>query len=108
MKPLASKNAAREIKRMTKVIVTQFKPEKIILFGSHAWGEPDKESDIDFLIIKETKNRRKTRMGMDESLYPRDIPLDLLLYTPKQIEKKKYDFFIHHLTTKGRVLYEKK
>jgi predicted nucleotidyltransferase len=103
-----SKKTREEIKKMTRVIVSQFKPEKIILFGSHAWGEPDENSDVDLLVIKKTNNRWRTRNNMDGALYPRYTPLDLLVYTPKQVEKKyKEDFFIKKIIKEGAILYEK-
>ena len=51
------------IQRLAEVIAGTYKPEKIILFGSFAYGEPDEESDIDLLIIK------KTRKPFFERLY---------------------------------------
>jgi len=46
----------KEIKKITKQIVEKYKPEKIIIFGSFAWGKPSKDSDVDLFIIKNTKN----------------------------------------------------
>lgn len=105
----SSKSARHEIKRFTEVLVNQFDPEKIILFGSHAWGEPDEDSDVDLLIVKKTNNRWQTHREMDGALYPRTTSLDLLVYTPKQLEKKYKgeDFFIRKIIKQGSILYEK-
>ena len=43
----------KSVKNITDTIVREFKPEKVVLFGSYAWGKPTKNSDIDLLIVKD-------------------------------------------------------
>jgi predicted nucleotidyltransferase len=99
----------KEIKKWITKIVLAFEPEKIILFGSHAWGEPTKDSDVDLLVVKKTNNRLRTQMQISRTLYPRNIPLDLLVFTPKQFsgKKAKANMFLNEITEKGEILYEK-
>lgn len=99
----------QKIKKVVDKIVQEFQPEKIILFGSWAWGKPDKDSDVDLFIIKETENTRQTAREIDGSIFPRPFPMDLIVYTPKQVEKRKNmrDFFIRDILKKGKVLYAK-
>lgn len=52
-------DAQKEIKRITKQIVKNYNPEKIILFGSFAYGKPKPSSDIDLLIIKKSRKKKE-------------------------------------------------
>ena len=45
------------IRRIVDRVVAEYAPRQVILFGSYAHGTPDRDSDIDLLIVKETKNR---------------------------------------------------
>ena len=98
-----------KLKEITDKIVKEYKPEKIILFGSWAWGKPGLDSDVDLFVVKDTKNTRKTAQEIDGLIFPRPFPVDLIVYTPAQLEKRKKmnDFFIKDIITKGRVLYAK-
>ena len=90
-------------------IVRKYQPEKIILFGSFAWGKPNRDSDIDLLIIKKTKKRFLDRLFKVRNIVDGEIPLDVLVHTPKEIEKrlKLGDFFYREILERGKVLYEK-
>jgi predicted nucleotidyltransferase len=89
-------------------IARKFKPQKIILFGSYAYGKPKKESDVDMLVIMsfEGKGSHKATEILIET-DPR-FPIDLLVRTPDQIKRRLElgDFFIREITQKGKVLYE--
>ena len=86
-------------------IVKEFKPEKIILFGSRAWGTPRPDSDIDLFIVKESENTRATASAIDVAFFPRTFSMDLLVYTPKQLNARKKDLFIKKILKKGKKLY---
>lgn len=79
----------KEIKKITDAIAKKYKPEKIILFGSYAWGKPTKDSDVDLFVVKETKNTRKLAREIDDLLFPRLFPLDIIINTPIQVEERK-------------------
>lgn len=99
-----------KLKEMTEKIVAEFKPEKIILFGSRAWGVPGPDSDVDVLVVKETdRSTREVAREIDGAIFPRPFPLDLLVYRPDQVEEgqARGDFFIKNILTKGRILYAK-
>lgn len=92
-------------------IVTGIKPEKILLFGSYAYGQPTPDSDIDLLVIMETDARPADRVvTVSRLLRPRPFPLDILVRTPNEIEKalSDGDIFIQDIFYQGRVLYEKR
>ncbi len=92
-------------------IVSKLRPEKIILFGSYAYGNPTPDSDVDLLVIMKTKAREIDRyIAVSNILYPRQFPLDILVKTPREIEvesRKKGNFFLREILTKGKVLYER-
>ncbi|MDD3487345.1 MAG: nucleotidyltransferase domain-containing protein [Candidatus Moranbacteria bacterium] len=96
----------------TAIIVENLKkynPEKVILFGSWVWGKPKKDSDIDLLIVKDTKKNPYKRMPEARKfLHGIDFPFDVLVFTPKEIEERlrANDFFISEIINKGKVLYE--
>lgn len=100
-------NYEKQIKKITDDIVNRFQPEKIILFGSYAWGEPGPNSDIDLFIIKAAGDTRQLAREIDGFLFPRPFPIDLLVYHPDQVKKRQrmHDFFIEEILHKGKVLY---
>ena len=109
MPKIATKNISPEIKKITKKIVQEYNPEKIILFGSYAWGNPDDDSDLDLFIIKKSNKRRIDRARELRSiLFGNNFPpLDLFIYTPEEIKKRKKigDFFILDIIQKGKIIY---
>lgn len=92
-------------------IVSKLKPEKIILFGSYAYGNPTPDSDVDLLVIMKTKAKEIDRyVAVSNLLYPREFPVDILVKTPKEIEevsRKKRNFFMQEILSKGKVIYER-
>lgn len=97
------------IRQFTDTIVEKFKPDKLILFGSHAWGTPGPDSDIDLFVIKETENTRELARKIDGALFPRYTPLDLIVYRPSDADQAlvKGSLFVREIFSRGRVLYAK-
>ena len=86
-----------------------YEPEKVILFGSVARGETDEFSDIDLIVIKDTEERFFQRL-LDVTAYlPRDVTIDVLVYTPGEFEAmvKGGNPLIQQAMEEGQVLYEK-
>lgn len=100
-----------EIKKITDQIVKNYQPEKIILFGSYAWGKPTKDSDIDLFIVKGSRKRRIDReRELSKYLFGHDFPaMDILIYTPAETKKRLSikDPFIKDIISKGKLLYAK-
>ncbi len=91
-------------------IVKEYQPEKVILFGSYAYGAPDRDSDIDLLIIKDTQERpidRRVAVAKIVSDPKRIIPIEPIVLTPKEIDERLRigDQFIKQILQKGTVLY---
>ena len=101
----------RKLKEITEKIVKEYQPEKIILFGSWAWGTPHPDSDVDLLIVlRSSKPRLERERELNVILYPREMPLDLIVYTPDELEQsisKNRNLFIEDVIRNGRVLYAK-
>lgn len=104
------KEIEQKIQEIVQKIVKEFKPEKIILFGSWAWGNPSPDSDVDLFVVKETRDTRRTAREIDGALWGRTIPLDIVVYTPDSVKKglDGGDFFINDITKKGKLLYATK
>jgi predicted nucleotidyltransferase len=95
------------IRRFARRIAERFQPDKIILFGSYAYGQPHEESDVDLLVTMRTKN------AIDQSIriclaFEQEFSLDLIVRTPWQIERgfKDDDWFLREIVENGKVLYE--
>lgn len=87
-----------------------YQPKKIILFGSFIFKK-NKDSDIDLLIVKDTKKDHYKRIPEARSyLHNIDQAFDILVMTSKEIKKRLElgDFFIKDIIEKGKVLYEAK
>lgn len=89
----------------------EYKPQKIILFGSYAYGNPGEDSDLDLLILKNTKKRRVDRfVRVKRIIYDpnRKVPISPLILTPKELADRLRmgDDFIKEIIRKGVVLYE--
>lgn len=97
-----------KIRQVVDKIVHELAPEKVILFGSHAYGNVDQDSDIDLLVILETSLAPAERVRMiSRLLYPRPAPLDIIVKTPTEIQKAqtRIDPFLHEILEKGTLLY---
>ena len=98
-----------KISEIVGKIASGYNPEKIILFGSYANGNPDENSDLDLFIIKETNLSRPERtVQVRKMLYGARIPIDLIVYTPKEIEESRDNIFsfVHEVLNTGKTLYE--
>src|SRR5438094_5465684 len=98
----------RVTRRYARAIAEEFHPDKIILFGSYAYGTPHADSDVDLLVIMPARNEldqaMRIRLAVDNQ-----FPLDLILRTPKNMVWRlaEGDSFLREVVTRGKVLYEK-
>ncbi len=98
------------VRQFATKIERGYHPLKIILFGSYAHGTPGPDSDVDFLVVKETGDRpidRRIKVRQLLSDPSRRVPIDLLVLTPREVEDRlaKGDQFIEEIVSKGRLLY---
>ena len=99
------------VSEIVEKLKKEYNPLKIILFGSYAYGNPAKDSDIDLFILKNTNERRVDRfVHVKRIIYDpnRKIPVSPLVYTPDELEKRLTmgDDFVREISKKGVVLYE--
>src|SRR3990172_11791072 len=103
-------NTEREIEGIVKQIAEGYQPLKVILFGSHAWGQPTEDSDIDLLIVKETSDRFIDRWVKVRELIAdpkRRIPVEPIVVTPGELERRlaEGDQFFQEIVARGKVVY---
>jgi predicted nucleotidyltransferase len=102
--------ARRSIRAVVKRIAEQFDPERIILFGSYAYGRPHPDSDVDLLVVLATNERaRAKQIEIARTLSPHPFGMDILVRTPEQLRERIAlgDYFLREIVTKGQVLYER-
>lgn len=100
-----------KINEVINRITVNYNPESIILFGSYAYGNPNIDSDLDLLIVKNTKLPRHQRPSeVRQYLYGMMIPMDLLVYTPNEFEEEKNQkySFLNTIISNSKILYERK
>jgi predicted nucleotidyltransferase len=97
-----------DIQNLAEQIQLEFNPEKIILFGSHAWGTPGDDSDVDLLVILPYQGKAwRTASAIRERVHPR-FPLDILVRSTEQMQARLaiHDTFLTDIITRGKVVYE--
>lgn len=107
--PARPRVTSRLLARITRRIVEQVHPEKIVLFGSYAYGRPTRRSDIDLFVIMESDEpplRRIDRVA-DAAEEP-FLPMDVIVRTPSEVEERLRmgDSFVQKILGDGKVLYE--
>ena len=97
----------KAIDQVVEQIVEKFKPQKIILFGSYARGNPRPESDVDLLVVMNTSKESKQSLEIRRHLGVM-FGLDLVVYTPKRLKERVEmgDWFLRDILKEGKVLYE--
>jgi predicted nucleotidyltransferase len=96
------------IRRYARQIRERFDPEKIILFGSHAYGKPRAHSDVDILVVMPCRNEIDQAFKIRLSL-ERPFPLDLVVRKPVNVKRDLADgdWFLIDIMENGKTLYEK-
>jgi predicted nucleotidyltransferase len=96
------------IRRFARQVAERFRPERIILFGSHAYGKPHAGSDVDVLVVMPTRNQLDQAVKISLTIDP-PFPLDIIVRTPYAMRWRlaEGDSFLREITSKGKVLYEK-
>ena len=97
-----------KIRLLSERIAREFHPERIILFGSYAYGTPTADSDVDLMVVMPHRGsgpRTATRIRL---ACPRTFPMDLIVRTPAEVRRRldMGDSFLREVTSKGIVLHE--
>jgi predicted nucleotidyltransferase len=102
------KISKRVISTFARKVAKQFNPNKIILFGSYAYGKPTEDSDVDILVIMPFKGRNPEKATEIWMATKPKFPIDIMVRKPTELKKrlKMGDFFLREITERGKVLYE--
>ena len=99
----------QHIATMTDRIVRGFRPEQIILYGSHARGEAHRHSDVDLLVVfSECADKRKAAIEIRRVLKDMPVPKDIIVSTPEELERKRdwIGSVLRYAQQEGMKLYE--
>lgn len=100
----------RAINAIVQRIVEKFDPERVILFGSYAYGKPHRYSDVDLLVVMDTQERPLAKqLEIARALSPHPFGLDILVYAPQEVTSRlgQGDYFLREIVTRGQVVYER-
>ena len=97
-----------ELRRCLDLLITHYRPLRILLFGSLAQGRAGEYSDIDLIIIKRTEKRFLDRIAEVLRLIKPREAMDVLVYTPEEFEQlcRERLFFKEEILKKAKVLYD--
>ena len=98
---------ARELDSLVRQLSQIPEVHKVILFGSYAAGRRDLLTDLDVLVVMDSQLDFVTRNVELARRLHANVALDLLVYTPEEIERLRDRPFIRHILQTGKVLYEK-
>ncbi len=96
-----------KIQAFVDEVVRNFQPERVILFGSYAYGKPNSDSDVDLLVIMRHRGHSVEQASRIRQRVRAGFPLDLLVRSPAKIREriKIGDSFIEEILEKGQVLH---
>jgi predicted nucleotidyltransferase len=100
----------KTIRRIAQHIAQKFNPEQIILFGSHAYGKPTPESDVDLLVVMDSPiDEIEAMVEIAKSFPILTFGVDVIVRSRRTLERRKKlgDWFLREVTEKGKVLYER-
>ena len=96
-----------QIQEYSDRIAAEFKPERIILFGSYAYGTPTADSDVDLLVVMSFEGDSARKAAEIRRVVRAGFPVDLLVRTPAQLNQRLEwnDWFMREVVEKGKVIY---
>mgnify|MGYP001499076190 CR=1 FL=1 len=100
--------AMRDIRKFARAIAREFKPRRIILFGSYAYGKPTEDSDVDLMVVMPHQGDYIRQAIEIRSRVAAPFPLDLLVRSGREMRERYRleDWFIREILDKGKILYE--
>jgi len=100
----------KELERYLRILIEEEDPELILIFGSMVTGEIHEWSDIDLMVVQETKLPFMKRLHHLRALLQPQVAVDILSYTPSEFDQmaRERSFFRHEILGKGAILYERR
>ena len=97
-----------DILAFVDAVAAKFKPQRIVLFGSYAYGAPTEDSDVDLLVVMNYRGANHDRIIRIRQTVPYSFPMDLLVHKARDIERRieGNDFFLREIMQKGVILYD--
>lgn len=97
----------QQIQRVCGQIARLFKPQRIVLFGSYAYGKPTKDSDVDLLVVMPFEGKGFRKASEILSRIDANFPVDVIVRSPEEMNRRLAcgDFFLREVTEKGELLY---
>ena len=98
----------RQIDAVVQKLVNAYQPERVILFGSYAYGTATEDSDVDLCVVKEdARSAYAKQLELNLLLADRDFSIDILALQPSELESATIHQFIRwEIKNKGVVVYE--
>jgi uncharacterized protein len=98
----------KDIRAFSRRIAERFKPRRIILFGSYAYGTPTEDSDVDLFVVMPPRTRELETAVDIRLAVEGTFPMDVVVWTPASLRKRlaRDDQFVKEALEKGKVLYE--
>jgi predicted nucleotidyltransferase len=98
------------IQAVVNRIAEKFNPDKIILFGSYAYGDPKPWSDVDLLVVMDTSlTPNQQRRAISRALAPKPFAMDIIIRSRRDLEERipLGDWFLKEIVERGKLLYER-
>ena len=97
-----------EIQKVAQQIAEEFRPERVILFGSYAYGVPNADSDVDIFVVMPHEGRTFHKAAEIEHRIRPPFPTDILVRSPEELRRRLDlgDFFLCEIVQKGKTLYQ--
>jgi uncharacterized protein len=98
----------KNINAFVSQVAQQFQPQRVVLFGSYAYGKPTADSDVDLLVIMPHQGHSAVQAAEIRKRIRAGFPMDLIVRSPREIRKRlaMHDVFITEILEQGRTLYE--
>lgn len=98
----------QHIKAFVKQVVSRFHPQRVILFGSYAYGRPTPDSDVDLLIVMPHRGHAVVQAAEIRKRIHAGFPMDLVVRSPREVRRRLAmgDSFISEIMERGQPLYE--
>ena len=98
----------KQIRSYADRVAREFRPQRVVLFGSHAYGQPSRDSDVDILVVMDSGDEYPRASVRIRQRLHADFPMDLIVRSPAKVEERVRmgDPFMQEILSKGKVLYE--